>query len=151
MSVIYLGLFVHFEFDMLDCGVPWFSDGFRMFLFSWHHHASLKCAPSPHPGSLASLSWQQFEEIPGLSTFSSWSKESRTRQLLRAKGPHQCSRTESSRWEWTFFLACTRMSLSSPSHKLSVFFSELLTHYELSHNLDLPDLLWTDFSQERCS
>lgn len=89
--------------------------------FSWHHHASLKRAPSPHPGSLASLSWQQFEEIPGLSTFSSWSKESRTSQLPRARSPRQCSRTESSRCGWTFFLACKWMSLSSPSQKLSGF------------------------------
>ena len=72
--------------------------------FSWHHHASLKCAPSPHPGSLASLSWQQFEEIPGLSTFSSWSKESRTRQLqgpgvlINARGLSPAGASELSSW-----------------------------------------------------
>ena len=91
------------------------------FWFSWSHHAFLKHAPSPHAGSLASLSWQQFEEIPGLSTFSSWSKEYRARQLLRARSPRQCSRTESSRCDWAFFLACTQMSLSSSSQELSGF------------------------------
>ena len=126
----------------------------RCFWFSWSHHAFLKHAPSPHPGSLASLSWQQFEEIPGLNTFSSWSKDYRARQLSRARSPRQRSRAESSRCEWVsfFFLPslCTDVSLL-PQSRAFWLFAELLTHYELSHYLNLPDLLWTDFSQERSS
>ena len=77
---------MHFEFDVLVCGVTGCSHlASQCFWFSWSHRTFLKHALSSHPGSPASLSWEHFEEILGLGTFPSWSIEHMARQLLRAR------------------------------------------------------------------